>query len=83
MFLPTYQISDPTLLDTYRDTIGLQADASASWRIMVFANPPGQFNRDPTTFVHLSGLGTIKTNYRDQILIATYRDFAKTTPPRR
>ncbi|MGD0756372.1 MAG: hypothetical protein ABR927_15075 [Bacteroidales bacterium] len=31
-----------------------------------------------TTFVHLSALGTIKTNYHDPILIATNRDFAKT-----
>jgi len=31
MFLPTYQISEPTLLPTYRDSIGLQANAQVSW----------------------------------------------------
>jgi hypothetical protein len=27
--------------------------------------PFGQLNRDPRTFVHKSGPGTVKTNYRD------------------
>jgi hypothetical protein len=43
-------------------SIGLQADALV---VMVFASPLRQFYRDLTTFGHLSGLGTIKTNYRD------------------
>jgi hypothetical protein len=43
--------------DTAAETkaIGLQADASASWRIMVFAMSPRQFYRDVTNPAHLSG----------------------------
>jgi hypothetical protein len=37
-------------------SIGLLADASAGWRIMVFASPSGQFYRDVTTPYLLSGL---------------------------
>ena len=33
--------------------------------------------RHQTTLVHLSGLGTVKTNYRDPLLSATYRDWQK------
>jgi hypothetical protein len=36
-------------------SIGLQADASAGWRIMVFAVPPRQLYRDMTDPAHLSG----------------------------
>jgi hypothetical protein len=39
-------------------SIGLQADARG---VMVFAIPSLQLYRDQTTFVHLSGLGTVKT----------------------
>jgi hypothetical protein len=39
-------------------SMGLSADALG---VMVFATPPRLFYRDQTTFVHLSGLGTIKT----------------------
>jgi hypothetical protein len=31
-----------------------------------------------TTFAHLSGLGTIKTNYRDPKQSSIYRDWQKT-----
>jgi hypothetical protein len=55
-------------------SIGLQADAQLSWFLLA---SPGQFYRDQTTFVHLSGLGTVKTNYRDPLLSATYRDWQK------
>jgi hypothetical protein len=55
-------------------SIGLPANARG---VMVFATQPRQLYRDPTTFVHLSGLGTVKTNYRDPILSATYRDWQK------
>jgi hypothetical protein len=44
---------------------------------MVFANLPRQFYRDPTTFTRLSGLGTLKTNYRDPLSIVTYQDLQK------
>ena len=37
-------------------SLGLQADASAGWRIMVFAELPRQLYRDMTNLVHLSGL---------------------------
>jgi len=37
-------------------SIGLQTDASASRRIMVFASPSGQFYHDMTNSAHLSGL---------------------------
>jgi len=37
-------------------SIGLLADASASWRIMIFASPSGEFYRDRTTRGRLSGL---------------------------
>jgi len=40
-------------------SMGLAADAQG---VMFFANPPRQFYRDQTTCVHLSGLGTVKTN---------------------
>jgi len=71
MFLPTYQISEPTLLPTYRDSFGLQADAQV---VMVFSRHIDNFivtwqilptYRDNAiwtvsswhqTFVHLSGL---------------------------
>jgi len=49
---------------------------------MVFATPPRQFYRDPTTFVHLSGLGTVKTNYRDPRLIVHLPGLAKNAAPR-
>jgi hypothetical protein len=39
-------------------SIGLQADARG---VMVFAIPSSQLYRDQTTFVHLSGLGIVKT----------------------
>jgi hypothetical protein len=55
-------------------SIGLQADARV---VMVFAAPSRQFYRDQTTSVHLSGLGTVKTIYRDPKFIATYRDWQK------
>jgi hypothetical protein len=37
-------------------SIGLQADARVSWFLQT---SPRQLYRDPTTFVHLSGLGTV------------------------
>jgi len=40
---------------TETKSIGLPADASAGWRIMVFASPSGQFYRDMTTPAHLPG----------------------------
>jgi hypothetical protein len=55
-------------------SIGLWADALG---VMVFADLPRQLYRDPTTFVYLSGLGTLKTNYRDPMLIATYQNLQK------
>ena len=36
-------------------SIGLQAYASAGWRIMVFASPSGQFYYNMTNTAHLSG----------------------------
>jgi hypothetical protein len=65
-----------TLTDPVTETksIGLPADALVSWFLQT---PSRQFYRDPTTFVHLSGLGPVKSSYRDPILIATYRDLQK------
>jgi len=42
--------------------MGLAANARG---VMVFATPSRQLYRDQTAIVHLSGLGTVKTNYRD------------------
>jgi hypothetical protein len=54
---PTYQtfgtVTDPAAVTK---SIGLPADASASWRIMVFASTAGQFYHDMTNSYHLSGL---------------------------
>ena len=58
-------------------TIGLQADASARWRIMVFARHLDKFiMRD--NFV--PSIGTLPSGklYRDTEILPTYRDFAKT-----
>jgi hypothetical protein len=62
------------------DSILLRADAQG---VMVFANPSWQLHHDQRTFVHLSGLGTVKTNYRDPWLFYHLPRLAKTTPPRR
>jgi hypothetical protein len=37
-------------------SIGLLADSSAGWRIMVFASPSGQFYHDVTNPTYLPGL---------------------------
>jgi hypothetical protein len=52
----------------------LAANAHVSWFLQ---SPPRLFYRDQTAFVHLSGLGTVKTNYRDPLLIAIYEDLQK------
>jgi len=79
MLLPTYQISEPTLLPTYRDSIGLQADAQV---VMVFASPSGQFYHDVTNPTHLSGLVHLDNFIMTRHFSSIYRDCAKTTPPR-
>jgi hypothetical protein len=55
-------------------SLALSANAQVSWFLQT---PPRQFYRDPTTFIHLSGLDGIKTNYRDPMLVTTYRDLQK------
>ena len=40
-------------------SIGLHADASAGWRIMVFATPPRQFYLDVTTSYRLTGFSRL------------------------
>jgi hypothetical protein len=41
--------------------------------VMVFASPSGQFHHDKTIRVHLSGLSTVRTNYRYPKLCTVYR----------
>jgi len=59
---------------TKTKSIGLPADARG---VMVFAIPSWQLYRDQTTLIHLSGLGTVKTNYRDPWLSSIYQDWQK------
>jgi hypothetical protein len=71
----TYQIFwHPDVPAAKTKSVGLPADALVSWFLQT---PSRQFYRNPTTFVHLSGLGPVKSSYCDPILIATYRDLQK------
>jgi hypothetical protein len=59
-------------------SIGLLADASAGWRIMVFATPSWQFYIGGTTSYHLPGLSHLDNFIWTRKLASVYRDFAKT-----
>jgi hypothetical protein len=61
-------------------SIGLPADASAGWRIMVFASPSGRFYLDVTTRVRLPGLRHLDNFDWTRKLASVNRDFAKITP---
>ena len=61
-------------------SIGLAADARG---VMVFAILSWQIHHNQTVIVYLSGLSTVKTNYRDPWLFYRLPGLAKTTPPRR
>jgi hypothetical protein len=53
-FKPTYQVFvTMTTPAAVTMSTGLPADASAGWRIMVFASPSGELYLDETTSFHL------------------------------
>ena len=59
-------------------SMGLLADAPASWRVMVFASPFRQFYRDGTTPARLPGLRHLDSLAWTRNLSSVYRVCAKT-----
>ena len=67
-----------TVTSTWTASLALSADAL----VPCFLLAPRLFHRDPKLYCRISGLGTVKTNYRDPKLCSHLPGLAKNAAPR-